>query len=215
MPMAEAPEENRVAGHSGDRMVDGRLICLSEGGALVFIVLAASLLHFLYELTGFQPWTAIFASVNESTFEHLKLFYWPALAYALVQHAFLRDRANNFWWAKAAAMVTAPLVLMATFYVYLGISLPIYGRGFLWADIGSGILGVLGGSVVAYRIMTAPELGRAFSRAGLAVTTALGVMFIAFTYYPPKVFIFENFAHYRYGGEFGILKDYAPYFVFK
>jgi hypothetical protein len=200
---------------SSNRSVDRRAIILWEAGSLVVIVLVASLLHFLYELTGFQAWAPVFGSVNESTFEHLKLFYWPAFAYALVQHAYMRDKANNYWWAKAAAIITAPLVLMLAFYFYLGISLPIYGRGFLWADIGTGVLGVFAGNIVAYRIMTAPEMGKAFSRAGLGICVALGVMFIAFTYNPPRVFVFENFARYKYSGEFGILKDYTPYLVFK
>jgi hypothetical protein len=89
----------------GTRAVSRRAIVLWEAGSLVFIVLVASLLHFLYELSGFQPWATLFGSVNESTFEHLKLFYWPAFAYALVQHAYTRDKVNNFWWAKAAAII--------------------------------------------------------------------------------------------------------------
>lgn len=205
----------RTAEPWSTRTVDRRVIILWEAGSLVVIVLVASLLHFLYELTGFQPWAPLFGSVNESTFEHLKLFYWPAFAYALVQHAYMRKKANNYWWAKAAAIITAPLVLMLSFYFYLGISLPIYGRGFLWADIGTGVLGVLAGNVVAYRIMTAREMGKVFSRAGFAICIALGAMFITFTYYPPRAFVFENFARYKYSGEFGILKDYTPYLVFK
>lgn len=214
--MAMAAELGRSSGDGqGERTVNRRVIILWEAGALIVTVLVASLLHFLYELTGFQSWAPLFGSVNESTFEHLKLFYWPAFAYALVQHAYTRHQVNNFWWAKAAAIITAPLVLMLAFYFYLGISLPIYGRGFLWADIGTGVLGVLAGNIVAYRIMTSPEMGKAFSRAGFAICVALGVMFIAFTYYPPRVFIFENFARYKYSGEFSILKDYTPYLVFK
>jgi hypothetical protein len=215
--MAMAADSTGIRGNDRhvDRTVDRRVIVAWEAGALVFIVLIASLLHFLYELSGFQPWATLFGSVNESTFEHLKLFYWPAFAYALVQHAYTRDKVNNFWWAKAAALVTAPLVLMLSFYFYLGISLPIYGRGFLWADIGTGVLGVLAGNIVAYRIMTAREMGKALSRAGFAICVALGAMFIIFTYYPPRNFIFENFARYHYSGEFSILGDYTPYLVFK
>jgi hypothetical protein len=204
-----------ASGPSGGRSVDRRLIILWEAGALVVIVFVASALHFLYELSGFQPWATLFGSVNESTWEHLKLFYWPAFIYALVQHAYTRDRVNNFWWAKAAAIITAPLVLMLSFYFYLGISLPMYGRGFLWADIGTGVLGVLVGNIVSYRIMTAPEMGKVFARAGLAICVVIGAMFIAFTYYPPRIFILENFARYKYSGEFGILKDYTPYLIFK
>lgn len=186
-----------------------------EAGAFVVIMLVASGLHFAYELSGFQFWVTAFGSVNESTFEHLKLFFWPAVAYALVQHAYVRKRVTNFWWAKAVAIIVAPIVLMISFYFYLGISLPLYGRGFLWADISTGALGVLAGNFVAVRIMQAPDLGRRYAVAGIAIIIALAVMFVAFTYAPPRFFIFENFFRYTYAGEYGILPDYTDYLIFK
>ena len=46
-------------------------------------ILAGSALHFLYDLWP-NPLTAVFAPVNESVWEHLKLLYWPFLAAAFV-----------------------------------------------------------------------------------------------------------------------------------
>lgn len=63
--------------------------------------------------------------------------------------------------------------------------------------------------------MTAPEMGKAFSRAGLALCMAIGAMFVTFTYCPPRFFLFESFANYHYSGEYGILQDYSAYRVFK
>ena len=57
----------------------------------------AGALHFVYELSGFNWFAALFGSVNESTWEHLKLFFWPGLVCALVEHAFVKDYANNCW----------------------------------------------------------------------------------------------------------------------
>lgn len=195
--------------------VGRRLVFFWEAGAFIVIMLVASALHFAYELSGFQFWVTNFGSVNESTFEHLKLFYWPALAYAIVQNAYTRQRVNNFWWAKAVAIIAAPFVLMASFYFYLGISLPIYGRGFLWADIGTGVVGVLVGNILSYRIMTSPDLGRNFTWIGGILVVAIGGLFVLCTHLPPRAFIFENFARYKYSGEFGILSDYTNYLVFK
>ena len=63
---------------------------------------------------GFSTIVAPFGSVNESTWEHLKLFYWPGLAFAIVQHAYLRHRVNNFWAAKAvSAAFTSGSVAMS------------------------------------------------------------------------------------------------------
>ena len=43
------------------------------------IILLAFPLHFIYEWSGNQMVVGIFAPVNESVWEHLKLTYWPML----------------------------------------------------------------------------------------------------------------------------------------
>lgn len=192
-----------------------RLIIAWEAGAFVFIMLAASALHFAYELSGFQIWATPFGSVNESTVEHLKLFFWPALIFAVVQNAYTRHRVNNFWWAKGLAFLVAPVVLVISFYFYLGISLPIYGRGFLWADIGTGALGVLTGNFVTYFIMTSPALGAIWRNLGVALAGLLAIHFVVATYNPPRMFLYEDFFRYNYAGKFGILDDYSAYLVFR
>jgi len=45
------------------------------GGAVVFAI--ASLLHFIYNLTGESILGALFGAVNESVWEHLKVFAIP------------------------------------------------------------------------------------------------------------------------------------------
>jgi hypothetical protein len=184
-------------------------------GAVVFIMLVASALHFAYELSGFWGPMALFGSVNESTYEHLKLFFWPGLLYALVQHAYVKEFTNNYWVAKAAALLVSPIVLIVSFYCYLGIVLPINGRGTLFASIATGLLGVVVGEFVAYRIMLSRPLASGIRRLGAPTLVALTIMFSTLTFFPPRMFLFENFFGYEYSGEYGILDDYTPYLVFE
>jgi hypothetical protein len=51
-------------------------------------------------------------------------------------------------------------------------------------------------------------------RLAVATFASLTLVFAVFTYFPPRIFVFENFYCYEYTGEFGILDDYAPYRVF-
>jgi hypothetical protein len=39
-------------------------------------------------------------------------------------------------------------------------------------------------------------------------------MFSLLTFFPPRVFLFENLFCYAYTGEYGILDDYEPYRIF-
>lgn len=191
-----------------------RLILLWEVGAFVFIMLAGSAFHFIYELSSFNSVAALFGSVNESAWEHLKLFFWPGLLFTLIQHAFVKDYVNNYWWGKAMALLITPLGVLASFYFYLGITLPIYGRGFLWADISTGAFGVVLGNIVAYRLLTAPQKVPSRETAGKVVMLVMTVAFLALTYFVPKLFVFEDFLGYEYDGQYGILEDYSRHLVF-
>lgn len=194
--------------------IDKRRVLFWEAGAFVFIMLGSSVLHFVFELTDFYEPTAVFASVNESTFEHLKLFFWPALVFAVVQHAYTKGTVNNYWWGKSLAMLVTPLVIIASFYFYLGIALPITGHGYLAADIGTGALGVLAGNFVAYRMLTSAERGTGYRNAGFVIIGVLAVLMATAAWFPPRLFLYENFYGYEYSGDFGILDDYTPYLVF-
>ncbi len=191
-----------------------RKVLLWEIGAFVFIMLFGSFFHFIYELSGFNSVAALFGSVNESSWEHLKLFFWPGLVFFLVQHAFLKDEVNNYWWGKALALLVTPIGVLVSFYFYLGIALPIYGEGFLWADISTGAIGVLSGNIVAYRLLTAPERPKIFDLSGRALIVGMTVVFLLLTYFPPRFFLFDDFIGYEYQGEYGILEDYSRHLVF-
>ncbi len=191
-----------------------RTILLWEVGAFVFIMLVGSFFHFIYELSGFHPLAAVFGSVNESSWEHLKLFFYPGLLFFLVQHAFVKEFANNYWWGKAMALLVTPVGVLVSFYFYLGIVLPIWGEGTLALDIATGAFGVLLGNIVSYRILTAPPYRPNRAVVGLGIMLAITVAFLTLTYYPPKFFIFEDFIGYEYQGEYGILEDYSDHLVF-
>ena len=195
--------------------VDKRAVLLWEIVAFFIIMIGASALHFAFELSGFSEPFALFASVNESTFEHLKLFFWPALAVALVEHAYVKDKVNNYWWGKMLALLATPIAVILSFYFYLGIALPLTGTGYLALDIGTGAFGVAVGNIVAYRVLTAPDRGLVRRNVGLPIIAAMALMMAMVAFVPPGFFLFENFFGYEYTGEFGILDDYTPYLVFE
>ncbi len=182
--------------------------------AVVGVTLIASLGHFAFELSGFWDPMVVFGSVNESTYEHLKIFFWGGLIFALIEHAYVKEDANNYWAAKALALVMTPIGIIVSFYFYLGILLPIRGSGTLVLDIGTGVFGVALGEWLAYRWMTREPFKPGVKWRALAL---IGVMTIGaplLTLYPPKMFLFENFWGYEYSGEYGVLDDYGPYLVF-
>ena len=186
-----------------------------EVAGFTFINAMAGVLHFAFELSNFYEPLAVVASVNESTFEHLKLYFWPGLLFAFVQHAYIRGEVNNYWWGKGLALLATPVTLTVAFYAYLGVVIPIDGRGTLGWTLAIGAASVLVGNVVAYRILVAHALPNGRRNGGLLIMGVLTVLMATSAWFPPQFFLYENFFGYEYSGEFGILDDYTPYLVFQ
>jgi hypothetical protein len=197
------------------RVINRRKVAAWEILGFLVIFFAGSFLHFIFELSGFNRLFAPFGSVNESTWEHLKLFYWPALMFAVVQHAFIRHEVNNFWTAKAASILITPFIVALSFYAYIGIVIPIDGKGTLFGTLVTAALGVGLGQWASYRLLTGPQRSSRWHWAGVIAIVAMGAAFVVFTFLTPRFFLFENFFGYKYDGQFGILADYTPFLVFK
>ncbi len=90
----------------------------SEVTGFIFVVIVGSVLHFTYEASGKLWWVGTFSAMNESVWEHLKLAFWPALAWSLIQRAQLPERKHNFWPAKALALALMPVLIAVGYYSY-------------------------------------------------------------------------------------------------
>ena len=58
---------------------------------LFWTLAAGNLLHFVYDWTGSSVAAALFSAVNESTWEHMKLFITPWVLWSLVERIALRE----------------------------------------------------------------------------------------------------------------------------
>ena len=81
--------------------------------------LGGTILHFLYEWLGEAAWIAPFSGVNESTWEHMKLLFWPTFIFAVFQSFFFRDR-EDFWCIKLRGILLGLALIPILFYTYNG-----------------------------------------------------------------------------------------------
>lgn len=152
-------------------------------------------MHFLYEWLGEWRPAALIAAVNESTWEHLKMCFWPGLVWAGIEAPFLLRRVPNFIVAKAAGLLVMPVFIVAGFYGYTALA----GDNYLPADIGLFVAAVIAGQAISYAVMkraSLPDPARIAAAALLALETAA---FSLFTYFPPKFFLFENPVDHTFG----------------
>ncbi len=150
------------------------------------VILAGSFLHFAWELSGKSEIVAVFAAINESTWEHLKMAFWPSLVAGLL-HRFLYGRLPGLLAAIAAAALIPPVLIVAFFYGYTSLT----GDNILAADIGIFAAAIFLGQLAGHSL-----IGRHFStyvRIGAAILIiAATVAFSVLTFMPPDHFLFED-----------------------
>lgn len=185
-----------------------------EIGCVFWVAFAGSLLHFAFELSEYWRPMALVAAVNESAWEHTKMYFWPGLAFALVQYTYTRDVARNYWFGKAVGLALTPAVILLSYFSYMAAVGALGGKPSLAIMLAIMFFGIAAGQAASWLILTAPPLAPATRRYALATYAVLVAAFSSFTYFPPQLFVFENFYCYQYTGEFGILENYEPYRVF-
>jgi len=82
--------------------------------------LIGTFLHFLYDWLDKSIWVAPFSSVNESTWEHMKLVFWPMLFFAIIQSFFFKY-SKSFWCVKLRGILLGLSLIPILFYTYNGV----------------------------------------------------------------------------------------------
>lgn len=143
-------------------------------------------LHFAYQWTGRNAFAGIFAPLNESTWEHLKLAFWPMLLLAPVQR---RIYGNPPGWLPATAIrtIAAPLLIIVLFHGYTAI----LGTHLLLLDIGVFVLSVFGGETFGHLVMKRRFSRRARAVAGVAIVLMAG-SFVAYSLRAPPGVLFAR-----------------------
>lgn len=185
-----------------------------EAGCVLWIAFAGSLLHFAFELTEYWRPMAVMAAVNESLWEHTKMYFWPGLLYVLVQYTYVRHSANNYWLGKAMALLVTPAVIFTSYYLYMAYATAFDAPRSLAVMLGIMFFGIATGQFLSYRLLTSPQLGGNTLRYAGATYAVLIGLFSSLTFFPPRMALWENYFCYEFTGEYGILEDYEPYRVF-
>jgi hypothetical protein len=186
-------------------------LLLWEIGSFFFIGLVGASLHFTYELSDFSSnVVAYFSAVNESTWEHLKMVFFPGLLFALIEYTYVKEQANNYLIAKTASLFVMPLVIVIGWYIYA----PAIGRSIYPVDLALFYIAVFLGQLVSYKLLTRPPLEKIYRSYALGGFIVLFLAFSTFTFYPPRIFLFENF-DLKDTGQYGILdyEDNIRYFT--
>ncbi len=84
-----------------------------------FIVsLLGTVWHYLYGFTGGNAFVGIFAPVNESVREHLKLLIYPFLLYILAEYIVFGRHIAGFAYSMTTGLLCGLVFIPLSFYIY-------------------------------------------------------------------------------------------------
>ncbi|MBQ3095291.1 MAG: hypothetical protein IJC53_02490 [Clostridia bacterium] len=164
-----------------------RDISLWQLGGFGITAVGGTLLHFLYDWTGEALLCAPFSGVNESTWEHMKLLYFPMAAFALVQRHYFRER-TDFWTVKLCGISLGLVLIPVIFYTYNGA----IGKSPDWLNIGIYFASAAGAFLWENRLFRKdiPTVRRQWPSA--AAIALVGLLFVIFTFVPPHLPVFRD-----------------------
>jgi len=162
---------------------------------VIICLILGILLHFTYEWSGENAIVGLFSAVNESTWEHLKLAFFPMLLMAIIGYFVIGKRTNNYWLAQAIGIITAITFIVTFFYTYRGV----LGKNIDVLNIGSFCVAVILGEFVTYKILKSRKTYNA-ELVSIIFLVILFFSFILYTFYPPQIPLFQD----PISGDYGI-----------
>ena len=158
------------------------------------VVFCGTILHFLYEWFGDAIWIAPFSGVNESTWEHMKLLFWPAFVFAIIQYLFFSTR-ESFWFIKLRGILLGIISIPIIYYTYNGV----IGHSPDWINIAIFFVAAAIAFIYETASFNKKPLFVIGEEASLAILCIIAATFILFTFITPHLGIFEDPLTESYG----------------
>lgn len=151
----------------------------------IFVLAAGSLWHFVYEWSGETWLVGLFFPVNESTWEHMKLVFFPiAISGGFLTGRFRKEMPGILGSVCAGALV-GTWAVPVLFYTYSGI----LGRDVMALDLLTFAFSVAAGFLVIRR-MAGSDGAEKWGGWLCFLAIAQGVLFPVFTVFPPETGLF-------------------------
>lgn len=154
----------------------------------IFISVLGVLSHFAYEWSGNNRIVGMFCATNESTFEHLKLIFFPMLLLTIIEYFLYYRQDSTFLGNRFLAILCGMAFTVVAFYTS-------------WGIIGK-IIDPLNIAIYLIAIMVALKVDKKRENATTSINNHYAligfiiftIMFLLFTNNPPKLGIFYDLA---------------------
>lgn len=158
----------------------------------LIISLLGTILHFTYDLSGKSKFVGIFSSVNESTYEHIKLILSSIFIVNTIYY--ILGYQHNYFVIMLISIIIAFLLISVLYYGYKYI----YKKDSAIYNISIFYITTLMISVVSYKIYKLP-LMYSFNRFSMYACLLIFIFYLYATIFPPHCFFFKDPVNNTYG----------------
>lgn len=152
----------------------------------IFVCTLGVLFHFTYDLSGSNFVVGLFSAVNESTWEHLKLLFFPLLILTIIQGRTGLAKDADWLCARTLGMLVGMAVIVVAFYTLWGIT----GRLIDVINIALYFIGVF------FVFWTQEKASREMISLGastcIGIWVGLTILFVIFTIHAPNLGLFYD-----------------------
>ena len=159
------------------------------------ISIIGTLLHFLFKFSGKSMFLAPFSAVNESVWEHLKIAVMPVFIWTIIELFVLKYRPDNLWTALLTKILTNMFLIITLFYTsvaIIGIHTPIVSIAIFYVSIAIS-------QVIGVKLMYMKKVNVNIEEVAKYIVLIIFLLFILFTFLPPKANIFKDEVTQTYG----------------
>lgn len=171
------------------------LLKLEIAGPFVTFTLA-TLLHFMYDLSP-NVLTALFGAVNESIWEHIKIFTIAYLFYSFIEFLWAKPQLKRFTVAKVAGALAQGIFIPLAYYAYTIFT----KKPVLIADLLIGFAAAAIGFWVSYKLYKSHKDLEKYFLTSLMTLFLILMCLLCFTYFPPQAELFRDVVTGGYGVE--------------
>ena len=159
-----------------------------------FVSVLGTILHFLYEWTDCIS-LAPFSAVNESTWEHMKILFFPLLLFAIIQAQFFKKEYKNFWKTKLWGILLGSLLIPVLFYTFNGA----FGKTPDWLNILFFFIAAASAFLLEWLLFAKNAKNFLPTPIPILLLCILAFFFLLFTFYPPTLPLFQDPLTLKYG----------------
>lgn len=161
---------------------------------IIFIGAIGTLLHFMYEISGHNKLVSLFAAVNESTWEHIKIALTPTFIWTLYDGA-VYGMNENYFIAKTSSILVIMLMIPLLFYTYQLIT----KKPILLIDIIIFYLAIISSNLTFSYIIDIEPLHFFYSYISVVILFIIFGLYMVLTLLPIENFLFKDPITKRYG----------------